>query len=192
LPKPILGKSAVGQLNHDIPEEPTAFQTEAVQKVRILSMEDRLTQILSSFRGNKVELIPLLQRVQEEYGYLPEEALLRVAAHTNTPESEVYSVATFYAQFRLKPIGRKRVMICRGTACHVRGAPLILEAAQRRLGISVGETTEDLEFTLDTVACIGACGLAPCMMVNKEVHGRLTSKSVLEVLGTHGSEQGNT
>lgn len=154
-------------------------------------MEDRITEIFSSYRGTKAELIPLLQQVQEKLGYLPEQAMLRIAEFTGTSESEVYSVATFYAQFRLTPMGRKRVMICRGTACHVRGAPQVQEAVERRLGISVGETTKDLEYTLDTVACIGACGLAPCMMINKDVYGRLTPKSVLKVFETNGGNPGD-
>ena len=153
------------------------------------TMKELPAEIVSSFSGTRSEVIPLLQRVQEEFGYLPEDAMRHVATFTNTPESEVYSVATFYAQFRLKPVGRKRIMICRGTACHVRGAQLITDAVQRKLGIGVGETTDDREYTLDTVACIGACGLAPCLMVNKDVHGRLTSKSVLEVFEDHDSEQ---
>ena len=152
-------------------------------------MKELPSEILSSFTGTRNEVIPLLQRVQEEYGYLPEDAMRHVATFTNTPESDVYSVATFYAQFRLKPVGRKRVMVCRGTACHVRGAQLITDAIERKLGIGVGETTEDREYTLDTVACIGACGLAPCLMVNKDVHGRLTSKSVLEVFEDHDAKQ---
>ena len=153
-------------------------------------MEDHVTKILSSYEGTRAELVPLLQQVQEECGYLPEEAMFRIAEFTGTPESEVYSVATFYAQFRLTPQGRQRVMVCRGTACHVRGAPQVQEAVERKLGIADGETTEDLEYTLDTVACIGACGLAPCMMINHDVHGRLTSKSVLKVFETNGGEQG--
>ena len=153
------------------------------------TMKELPAEIVSSFSGTRSEVIPLLQRVQEEFGYLPEDAMRHVATFTNTPESDVYSVATFYAQFRLKPVGRKRVMVCRGTACHVRGAQLITDAIERKLGIGVGETTEDREYTLDTVACIGACGLAPCLMVNKDVHGRLTSKSVLEVFEDHDSEQ---
>jgi len=154
-------------------------------------MEDRITEIFSSYQGTRVELVPLLQQVQEELGYLPEEAMFRIAKFTGTPESEVYSVATFYAQFRLTPVGKRRVMICRGTACHVRGATRVQEAVERRLGIADGETTEDLEYTLDTVACIGACGLAPCMMINKDVHGRLTSKSVLKVFETNGGNPGD-
>jgi NADH-quinone oxidoreductase subunit E len=90
----------------------------------------------------------------------------------------VFGVASFYAQFRLKPTGKNRVMVCRGTACHVRGAPQILEEVGRQLGIEDGESTEDLEFSLETVACIGCCALAPCIMVNDDVHGRLNMKKV--------------
>ena len=141
-------------------------------------MEERLRAVLSSYQGTGDELIPILQRVQGEFGYLPEQAMLRIARFTGVPESRVYAVATFYAQFRFTPIGRNQVMVCRGTACHVRGAPRILEEIERQLGIKEGETTPDREYSLETVACIGCCALAPCMMINKEVHGRLNGKVV--------------
>ncbi|MGQ9629773.1 MAG: NADH-quinone oxidoreductase subunit NuoE [bacterium] len=144
-------------------------------------MEERLKAILSSFSGKSDELIPILQRTQEEFGYLPEQAMLEIARFTGVPESRVYAVATFYAQFRFTPIGRKHVMVCRGTSCHVRGAPRILEAIEKRLGIKEGETTPDLEYSLETVACIGACGLSPCIMVNKKVEARMTPRKVAEL-----------
>ena len=138
--------------------------------------------ILSDYKGKKDELILILQKVQDEFGYLPENALLEIAKFVGVPESRIYAVATFYTQFRFTPIGRKHMKICRGTACHVRGAPRILEEVKKQLDISEGETTADLEYSLETVACIGACGLAPNMVVNKKTHGRLTVKKISEIL----------
>ena len=145
-------------------------------------MEEQLHAILSSFEGRRHELIPILQQVQREFGYLREDAMREIARYVGVPESRVYAVATFYAQFRFTPIGRNHVMVCRGTACHVRGAPRILQEIEKQLGIKEGETTADLEYSLDTVACIGACGLSPCIMINKKVEAKLTPKKVSESL----------
>ena len=139
-------------------------------------MEACLNAILSSYKGNKSELIPILQQVQKEFGYLPEQEMLEIAKFTGVPESRVYAVASFYAQFRFTPIGRNRVSVCRGTACHVKGATRILEEVKRQMGIEEGETTKDLEYTLETVACIGCCALAPCMVVNDKVESKVTTK----------------
>ena len=144
-------------------------------------MKERLNIILSSYKGKEEELIPILQKVQEEFGYLSEDAMREVAKFTRVPESRVYAVVTFYAQFRFTPIGRNHVMVCRGTACHVRGAPRILEAIEQQLGIKEGETTSDMEYSLETVACIGACGLSPCIMINKKVKAKLTPKKIAEL-----------
>jgi len=141
-------------------------------------MEARLITILSSYKGNQSELIPILQQVQKEYGYLPEQEMLDIAKFAGVPESRVFAVASFYAQFRFTPIGRNRVLVCRGTACHVRGAQRILEEVERQLHVEEGGTTEDLEYTLETVACIGCCALAPCMVVNDKVESKVTTKKV--------------
>jgi NADH-quinone oxidoreductase subunit E len=151
-------------------------------------VERRLTEILSSYKGERGELIPILQEIQAEFGYLSEEAMAKVAEFTRVAESKVFGVASFYAQFRFTPMGRNRVMVCRGTACHVKGAPRILEEIERVIGIKDGETRQDLEYTLESVACIGCCGLAPCIMVNKDVHGRLTPKEVREIFATPKGE----
>jgi len=127
------------------------------------------------------KLIPLLQRAQAEQGYLSWEALRRIARELRVPESKVYGVATFYAQFKLTPVGRQRVMVCRGTACHVRGGARVLATVKRELGLQEGETAADLSYTLETVACIGACALAPCLVVNDRVYGRLTPQKVAEL-----------
>jgi NADH-quinone oxidoreductase subunit E len=145
-------------------------------------METRLHSILSSFHGEKEELIPILQKVQTEFGYLPEAALMTIAKFTKVPESRVFGVATFYAQFRFTPIGKKHVLVCRGTSCHVRGAPRILAEIEKQLGIQEGQTTPDGEYSLETVACIGACGLSPCLTVNKQVEAKATPKRVAEML----------
>ena len=145
-------------------------------------MQEQLRRILSSCEGRRHELIPSLQRVQEEFGYLHEDAMREIARFVGVPESQVYAVATFYAQFRFSPIGKKHVMVCRGTSCHVRGAPRILQEIEKQLGIKAGDTTPDLEYSLETVACIGACGLSPCIMVNKKVEANLTPKKVTEAL----------
>ena len=141
-----------------------------------------ITKIFSNFKGKEDELIPILQAVQDEAGYLSPENMAAIATFINVPESRVYSVATFYAQFRFSPIGRKHIMICRGTACHVKGAPRLLDEIQALLDIEEGETTADGEFSFETVACIGACGLAPTMVVNGKTYGRLTPKKVREII----------
>ena len=145
-------------------------------------MEERLKAIVSSHEGRKDELIPILQEVQAEYGYLPPETMLEVARFTRVPEGRVYGVASFYAQFRFAPVGRNIVKVCRGTACHVRGAPRILQEMENQLGIKVDETTPDLEYTLETVACIGACCLAPVVKLGAEVHGKLQTSEVAKIL----------
>jgi len=141
-------------------------------------MEERMESILSCYQGNHIELIPILQHVQSEYGYLPEDAMCEISRFVGVPESKVYAVSTFYEQFRFTPMGKTRVTICRGTACHVRGAKQILEKVEEQLDINEGETTEDLEYTLETAACIGCCALAPCIMINDDVEAKLTPKKV--------------
>jgi NADH-quinone oxidoreductase subunit E len=141
-----------------------------------------LQDILSSYTGNKNELIPLLQDVQEHFGYLPDKAMLDIARFLGIPPSEVFAVASFYTQFRLLPLGKKRVTICRGTACHIRGAPQILEQIEKNIGIKEGETSSDLEYTLETVACIGCCALAPCMKINAGIHGDINQIKIEELL----------
>lgn len=150
-----------------------------------------LDEVLSRFEGRRDELIPILQGVQTAFGYLPEDAMFRIARFTRAPESAVYAVATFYAQFRFTPIGRNHILVCRGTACHVRGAPRILEAIEDQLGIKEGETSEDLEYSLETVACIGACGLSPCIMANKKVEAKLTPKRIAKLFRRTGDGKTN-
>jgi len=137
-----------------------------------------LANVLDPYSGSQEELISVLQDVQERFGYLPKEAMFEVSKFLGIPESRVYAVASFYAQFRFTPMGKNTVMVCRGTACHVKGAPRILDEFKRELGIDENETTEDKEYTLETVACLGCCALAPCAMINDEVAANLTPKKV--------------
>lgn len=138
--------------------------------------------ILEKYVGKKGSLIPILQEVQSLYNYLPKDVLEYVAEKTGTPISEIYGVVTFYSLFHLNPRGRNIIRVCQGTACHVRGGKLILQALEKELGIKAGHTTDDLRFTLETVACIGACGLAPVMQINDDTHGRLTPDKVSTIL----------
>lgn len=142
------------------------------------SKEAAMQKLFDQYRDYKGGLIPVLQEAQNIYGYLPKEVLQQIAKELNMPFSKVFGVCTFYAQFHLKPRGRNIIRVCLGTACHVRGGSKIFEAAQEALGVGQGGTTEDLKFTLETVACIGACGLSPCMMINDDTHGRLQPKQV--------------
>ncbi len=145
-------------------------------------IKKQLDKILSLYRGERGDLIPILQEAQEQFRYLPAEVMLEIAKFLRLSESTVYGVVTFYAQFKFTPTGRRIVRVCRGTACHVRGAPRILDEVEKRLDIKPGETTGDLEYTLETIACFGACALAPVMVVDKEVHGRVTTAEVGQIL----------
>lgn len=137
---------------------------------------------LEAHRGEVNQVIPALQQAQVLFGYVPPTAMQRVAAVLAVPLARVYGVATFYAQFRLQPSGRHTVKVCMGTACHVRGAETVLRAWSEALGVSPGETTGDGAITLERVACLGACGLAPTVMVDANTHGRLTVGKVKQVL----------
>ncbi|MEW6201918.1 MAG: NADH-quinone oxidoreductase subunit NuoE [bacterium] len=143
---------------------------------------NKLNAILKDFRGQRWALIPLLQKVQDEYGYVPQEAIVPIADALGIFPSQVYGVITFYAQFYTTPRGRNLVRVCRGTACHVRGGRKILQSIQRELGIKDGETTDDYKFSIETVACLGTCFLAPVMMVNRNYYGRLVPQKVNSVL----------
>ena len=124
---------------------------------------------------DRCTLIPMLQGVQEKFGYVPKEAISEIAQELRVSTSEIFGVLTFYAQFRLNPVGEHMVKICRGTACHVRGAPLIIDAVDTELGLTDGkDTTDDLKFTVEKVACFGACSLAPVVIVDEDTKGNIT------------------
>jgi len=139
--------------------------------------------ILEKYPNAKREsLIPILQDIQEACGFLSREVVNEVAKYIDLPPAKIYGVATFYNQFRFQPLGKYHVMICRGTACHVKGSKKALDMVVRALGIQPGHTTRDGLFSLGVVACMGACGLAPVMVVDEEVHGQMTPEKALEVI----------
>ena len=144
--------------------------------------EEDFSYRLWRYDGAPGELIPLLQSAQDHFGYIPRRAISYISSVTGIPESEVYGVITFYSQFRLRPMGKYVIRACAGTACHVSGSRMIIETIEDELGIEVGGTTEDGLFTLNTVACIGCCSLAPVIMINEETHGRLAPASVRKLL----------
>jgi NADH-quinone oxidoreductase subunit E len=146
-------------------------------------VQDKLKEIFARHQGEAHELITILQETQEKFRYLPAAAMQEISRFLHVPESTIYGVSTFYAQFKLTPLGKKVIRVCRGTACHVRGSGKVLAEVEKQLGIKAGETTSDLEYTLETVACIGACALAPTMTIDNETYGKMTTKKVAEVLG---------
>jgi NADH-quinone oxidoreductase subunit E len=146
------------------------------------NIKEQLDGILSQYDGGSGDLIPILQEAQERFGYLPKEAMQGIAKFLRLPESNVFGVATFYAQFKFTPTGKRIVKVCRGTACHVRGGARILSEVEKQLGIKPEETTNDLEYSLETIACFGSCALAPVVVIDKTVYGRMTTKKVAEVL----------
>ncbi len=145
-------------------------------------MNEKLQAVLEEYRGGQETLIPLLQKVQEELGYISEESVIAIADRVGVPASEVFGVLTFYAQFRLHPRGRHLVRQCLGTACHVRGAGKIVETVESKLGIKAGETTPDLRLTYEVVYCLGSCALAPAAVVDNDVIARLVPDKMLKLI----------
>ncbi|HOB28399.1 MAG: NADH-quinone oxidoreductase subunit NuoE [Dethiobacteria bacterium] len=138
----------------------------------------RLNEIIAEHCQERWSLIPLVQEIQNEYGYIPPDAIPIIADKLKLFPSAVQGVISFYAQLYTEPRGRNTVRVCRGTACHVRGGKTILKLVKKELGIDEGETTDDLEYTLETVACIGVCALAPSLVINQQVYGRMNPKKV--------------
>lgn len=151
----------------------------------------KVEEVLLKYKTEEASLIPVLQEVQGISGYLPEEALVRVSQRLAIPMSRIYGVVTFYAQFYLTRRGRHTVRVCRGTACHVRGGRSVLNSVKDFLGIGDGETTRDFNFSLETVACLGTCFLAPVMMVDRSYYGRVVSQKVPAILYQY-TEKGGT
>lgn len=144
--------------------------------------------VLSEFKGEEPDLIPILQKLQDAYGYLPEDIIRCLSERTGIFVSRIMGVATFYSQFKLKPAGKHIIKICFGTACHVNGSETIAGALCDELGISLGDTTEDGEFTLETVACLGCCSLAPVITIDDEAYGRLTPAKAREIIRSYKKE----
>jgi NADH-quinone oxidoreductase subunit E len=151
-------------------------------------LEERVQEILSSFQGQRSELIPMLQAVQNEFGFLSEQQIKSIAKYLGVPESQVFGVATFFAQFYFTPRGKHEIKVCIGTACHVKGANRILDAFERELGVCCGETTANAQFSLEKVACVGSCAIAPVVMIADNVYGRLETKKVKGVLEKYEPE----
>jgi len=135
------------------------------------------------------QLIPLLQEVQSQLGYLSEEAMVAVGRHLTLPTSKIYGVATFYNQFRFEPTGKYHIQLCRGTACHVLGSATVLEEIQKALKIKAGQTTRDGLFSIEVVACIGACGLAPVIAINGQFYARVTPQSIKEIVDSYRNKE---
>jgi NADH-quinone oxidoreductase subunit E len=152
-------------------------------------MEEQLQGILDKYKTEQGTLIGVLQDMQEAFGYLPEDQLLEVSQALDVPLSRLFSLATFYTTFRLEPIGKHHVCVCVGTACHVRGAPSIVDTLERELNVESGGTTEDGKFTVDTVNCVGACALAPLIMIDDEHHGKMTQKKVQKLLKDYKNKE---
>ncbi|MGB9781177.1 MAG: NADH-quinone oxidoreductase subunit NuoE [Caldanaerobacter sp.] len=165
-----------------------------MQNVKEVTLEDKLVEkfgrekvekfkkSLEDYKKMKGALIAIMNEAQEIFGYLPIEVQLYICQELQVPLTEVFGIATFYSRFTLKPSGKYKINLCMGTACYVRGAAMLLEKIKEKLGIEVGETTEDGKFSLEPTRCLGACALAPVMMINGEVFGRLTPDDVEEIL----------
>jgi NADH:ubiquinone oxidoreductase subunit E len=147
-----------------------------------------INKIIENSRSKKWGLIPLVQEIQEKVGYIPPAVIPRVAEALGLFPSQVQAVISFYAQLYTEPRGKNIIRVCRGTACHVRGGKTILKLVKQHLGIDEGETTDDMEYTLETVACIGVCALAPNLMVNQETHGNMNPKKVARLFEKRGKE----
>ncbi len=145
-------------------------------------MDERLNPIVEKFNTQGVTVIGVLQDIHEVFGYLPEDELREVSHEIDVPLSTLYGLATFYSSFRLEPIGKKHICACVGTACHVKGAPFVVETIERELGLEAGQTSSDGEYTLDTVNCLGACALAPLVTVNEEYYGKMDQKKVKKII----------
>jgi NADH:ubiquinone oxidoreductase subunit E len=146
----------------------------------------QVDRIITGYRGQKWALIPLMQEIQEKIGYIPHEAIPRISAALGLFPSQVQGVISFYAQLYTEPRGKNIVRVCRGTACHVRGGKSILKLVRQYLGIEESQTTDDMEYTLETVACIGVCALAPNMVVNTKIYGNMNPQKVAAVFGHRG------
>ena len=160
------------------------------KKIQKTNNDTQVQALIEKYRGYEGGLVPLLQEAQDLKGYLPREVLEQIAGGLNTSLTKVYGVATFYSQFHLKPRGKNIIRVCQGTACHVRGGTEIMSRLEQELGVGANETTADLNFTLESVACIGACGLAPVITTNDDTHGRLTPDKIPGIL-EHYKQEGS-
>lgn len=155
-------------------------------------MKEALEQIFQKHPdAHRDSLIPILQEVQELKGFLSEETVVEIGKHLDLPASKIYGVATFYNQFRFQPVGKYHIMVCRGTACHVKGSAFVLAALEQELKIKAGETSRDGLFSIEVVACIGACGLAPVISINGEFHANVDHKKIDAILDIYREREKN-
>ena len=152
---------------------------------------EKLETILSRYEGGPADLIPVLQDIQDEFTYLPKDELKVVAQRLNVPLTRIYSVATFYQGFSLEPGGVHQVQVCQGTTCHLHGSQRLQEGVVRRLGIEPGQTTQDGQYQLNTVRCLGCCGLSPVMMIDGKIYGKVRKSQVMEILSKIEKEEAN-
>lgn len=152
------------------------------------SREQKLNEIIEKYKNTKGALVPVLHEAQEVYGYLPLEVQKKIAEGLNIPLAEVYGIVTFYTQFSLNPKGKYKIQVCMGTACYVKGSGAILEKLKEKLEIDVGECTSDGKFSLEACRCIGACGLAPVIMINDDVYGRLVPDDIEGIIEKYKKE----
>lgn len=157
----------------------------AVESILTDEVKEKLDHIIDSGKQKQGGLMTILHETQEYLGYIPYEVQKYIAEETNIPLSEIYGVVTFYSRFTLKPVGKYKVAVCLGTACYVKGADKLLESIEKNLGIKAGETSEDGNFSIDACRCIGACGLAPVIMVNEDVYGKLETRDIEGILAKY-------
>jgi NADH:ubiquinone oxidoreductase subunit E len=150
---------------------------------------EKLSGLVEKYRNEGGTVIGLLQDMHEALGYLPEEALREASDAIDVPLSTLYGLVTFYSTFRLEPMGKHHICACVGTACHVKGAPFVVETIERELSVKAGDTTEDGNFTLDTVNCLGACALAPLVVVDDEYFGKMDQKKVIKIVGNYAKKE---
>jgi len=149
-------------------------------------MKRDVETIISEYPGtNRDSLIPILQEIQNEEGFISENSVVKVGEYLNIPASNIFGVATFYNQFRFRPLGKYHIQVCRGTACHVLGSKTVLEEIEKKLKIKSGQTTSDGKFSIEVVACIGACGLAPVISINGEFHAKVTTKAINDIIDSY-------
>ena len=155
-----------------------------------MDMETTIDKILANYSDSgRDSLIPLLQEIQEKEGYLSETAIVKTGKKLKIPTSKIYGVATFYNQFRFEPVGKYHIMVCRGTACHVLGSATVLQELEYTLKIKAGQTTRDGLFSIEVVACIGACGLAPVLNINGEFYAKVTTEKIKEIIETYRAKE---
>lgn len=150
--------------------------------------EKKIDEIVSSFPREKSSILAIMQDIQKEFNYLPREGMVKISDHVNVPISRVYSMATFYKAFSLVPKGRYTIKVCDGTACHIKGSNVLLNQLNKVLDITAGETTADGLFSIETVNCLGACALAPVMVINDKVYPKVTSSAIADIIKSYGGE----